>query len=140
MMEALRYNNITLQEINSSYKSLSNKITGIDNRVVMNIANSVWVEDRLEVKEAFIDALVEYFNAEGLQFNIYDPGIVDKVNNWISENTNGKIEDMIDEIPEDVVMFLINAIYFNGKWRYQFDEAETAKEDFYPGSGLCCGC
>lgn len=131
MMEALRYNNITLEEINSSYKSLSNKLSSIDKRVVMNIANSVWVEDRLELKEAFIDALVEYFNAEGFHFNINDPGIVDEVNNWISENTNGKIDNMINEIPGDVVMLLINAVYFNGKWRYQFDENETSTEDFY---------
>lgn len=135
MMEALRYNDITLQEINSSYKALSNKITGIDKRVVMNIANSVWVEDRLVVKEAFIDALMDYFDAEGLQFNIYDPDIVDRVNKWISDNTNGKIEDMISELHEDIVMLLINAIYFDGKWKYQFDTNQTITEDFYTSSG-----
>ena len=130
MMEALRFNNITLEEINNSYKSLSEKITEIDKRVILNIANSVWVEDRLEVKQAFIDALVEYFNAEGYQFNISDPGIVDEVNKWISDNTNGLIKDMVDEIPQDVVMILINAIYFKGKWRYQFDEGDTRPESF----------
>lgn len=135
MMEALRLNNITLEEINNSYKSLSNKITDIDKRVVMNIANSVWVEDRLIVKETFIDALIEYFEAEGRQFNINDPGIVDEVNNWISDNTNGKIDDMISDIPQDVVMLLINAIYFNGKWKYQFDKDMTSAEDFYLEQG-----
>jgi len=130
MMEALRYNNITLEEINNSYKTLSNKITEIDKRVILNIANSVWVEERLEVKQAFINALVEYFNAEGHQFNISDPGIVDEVNQWISDHTNGLIEDMISEIPDNVVMMLINAIYFNGKWKYQFDEDITTKQTF----------
>jgi serine protease inhibitor len=135
MMEALRYNDITLEEINNSYLSLSEKITKIDKRVIMNIANSVWVEDRLDVKEAFIDALIEYFNAENRQFDINDPGIVDEINTWISDNTFGLIKNMVDDVPGDVVMLLVNAIYFNGKWRYQFDESDTKAEDFYLSNG-----
>jgi len=135
MMEALRTGDLTLEEINNSYKTLSDKITEVDKRVVMTIANSVWVEDRLDVKEEFIDALVDYFDAEGHQFNINDPDIVDTVNKWISDNTNGKIDKMLNEIPEDVVMLLINAIYFNGKWRYQFDESETSDQPFYLSGG-----
>ncbi len=135
IMDALRYNNITLDDINSSYKALSNKITGIDKRVVMNIANSVWVEERLEVKEVFINALMDYFDAEGHQFNINDPDIIAEVNKWISDNTNGKIDDMISELHQDVVMLLINAIYFNGKWRYQFDKSQTSTEDFFTAGG-----
>ncbi|MDX2415131.1 MAG: serpin family protein [Bacteroidales bacterium] len=135
MMEALRTGDLTLDEINNSYRTLSDKITTVDKRVIMSIANSVWVEDRLDVKQEFIDALVNYFNAEGHQFNINDPDIVDKVNKWISDNTNGKIEEMIDEIPSDVVMLLINAIYFNGKWRMQFDTDETLDKPFYLANG-----
>ncbi|MEE4116278.1 MAG: serpin family protein [Marinilabiliaceae bacterium] len=131
MMEALRTTDLSMDEINESYLNLSEKITGIDKRVVLDIANSVWVEDRLNVKQEFINALVEYFKAEGKQFNINDPDIVDEVNSWISDHTNGKIDDMIEEIPADVVMLLINAIYFNGKWKYKFDESQTSLKPFY---------
>ena len=58
MMEALRTGDLTMEEINNSSKALSEKITKVDKRVVMTIANSVWVEDRLDVKQEFIDALV----------------------------------------------------------------------------------
>ena len=131
MMEALRTSGLSMDEINNSYLKLTEKITNIDKRIVLDIANSVWVEDRLNVKQEFIDALVEYFKAEGKQFNINDPDIVDEVNSWISDHTNGKIDDMIEEIPADVVMMLINAIYFNGKWKYKFDESETSLKPFY---------
>lgn len=131
MMEALRTTDLSMDEINESYLNLTEKITGIDKRVVLDIANSVWVEDRLNVKQEFINALVEYFKAEGKQFNINDPDIVDEVNSWISDHTNGKIDDMIEEIPADVVMLLINAIYFNGKWKYKFDESQTSLKPFY---------
>jgi len=56
---------------------------------------------------------------------------VDIVNAWIAEKTHDKITDMLDYLDPDLAMLLINAIYFNGKWRYQFDEDDTSDEPFY---------
>lgn len=131
MMNALRYYNLDIDDINNSYKDLTQSLMNVDERVVMEIANSVWVENRLNVKEEFINALKNYFDAEGYQFDISDPGIVDVINKWIEDHTHGKIKDMVDELSDDVVMLLVNAIYFNGKWRYKFDEDQTTDMTFY---------
>ncbi|HDZ41159.1 MAG TPA: serpin family protein [Bacteroidetes bacterium] len=135
MMKALRYYNISLEEINNSYKDLTDKLMKVDKRVISEIANSVWVEERLRVKQAFMDSLTEYFNAEVHDFSVSDPDIVDIINGWIEDNTHGKIKDMINELPADIAMLLINAIYFNGKWKYEFDRDNTTDMPFYPESG-----
>jgi len=135
MMKALRYYNIDINDINNSYKDLTDKLMEIDKRVLMEIANSVWVEEKLRVKQSFIDALKEYFDAEVHDFSVSDPDIVDVINKWIEDHTHGKIKDMINELPADVAMLLINAIYFNGKWKYEFDEANTNDMPFYPEGG-----
>ena len=135
MMKALRYYNIDIEDINNSYKDLTDKLMEIDERVVMEIANSVWVEERLRVKQAFIDKLKEYFDAEAHDFSVSDPDIVDVINQWIEDHTHGKIKDMIDELPPDIAMLLINAIYFNGKWKYEFDEENTTDMPFFPEGG-----
>jgi len=60
---------------------------------------------------------------------------VDIINSWIEEQTNGKIKDMLDYIPGDAVMYLINAIYFNAAWKYQFDIDDTQSGTFHPEDG-----
>ncbi|GAH24305.1 unnamed protein product, partial [marine sediment metagenome] len=56
---------------------------------------------------------------------------MDTINGWIEEETRGKIDKMLSEIPADAVMYLINAIYFKGNWTYPFDENLTGDDDFY---------
>lgn len=136
MMKALRYYNISLDEINNSYHDLTEKLMEVDERVLMEIANSVWVEERLRVKQAFIETLMEYFEAEAHDFSVSDPDIVDVINAWIEDHTHGKIREMITPpLSADIAMLLINAIYFNGKWKYEFDEANTSDMPFYPEDG-----
>lgn len=136
MMKALRYYNIDIEDINNSYKDLTDKLMEVDERVLMEIANSVWVEERLRVKQSFMDALEEYFSAEAYDFSVSDPDIVDIINEWIEDHTHGKIKDMVEPpLPQDIAMLLINAIYFNGKWKYEFDEDNTSDMPFYPEGG-----
>lgn len=136
MMKALRYYNISLDEINNSYQDLTEKLMEVDERVLVEIANSVWVEERLRVKQAFIETLMEYFEAEAHDFSVSDPDIVDVINGWIEDHTHGKIREMITPpLSPDIAMLLINAIYFNGKWKYEFDEDNTSDMPFYPEDG-----
>jgi serpin B len=135
MLEALRVNGITPEEINDSYRDLTEALLTVDKRVIMNIANSVWTEDRISPKQSFIDILEDYYSAESKEFSITDPGAPDKINEWIEENTNGLIKEMVDKLEDNTVMLIINAIYFKGKWKLQFDEKETREEPFYKPGG-----
>jgi len=131
MLKALRVSGITPEEINSSYQKLTEALLSVDKRVLMTIANSVWTKEGFPVKEAFIDILETYYDAESKQFDINDPATPDIINQWIEDNTNGLIKDMIDKLQPDVVMLLINAIYFKGIWKYQFAEGDTDYKTFY---------
>lgn len=132
----LRYDDKTLQEINETYQKLMKEMIPVDPRVTMEIANSVWVEKRLVVKQPYIDALKTWYLAEARDIDVKDPGAVDMVNNWIEEKTHDKIQDMLDALSPDLAMLLINAIYFNGKWRYQFDAGDTRNKPFYITPGV----
>jgi serine protease inhibitor len=103
----------------------------VDNRVTLEIANSVWVEKRLTVKQPFITALQAWYKAEARNIDVTDPDAVNIVNGWIADKTRDKIKDMLDNLDPDLAMLLINAIYFNGKWRYGFDKENTLDEPFY---------
>lgn len=135
MLEALRVNGITPDEINDSYKNLTEALLSVDKRVLMSIANSVWVEKNFTVKKSFTDILTNYYDAESRSFDINDASAPDKINIWIEDKTNGLIKEMIDKLEDNTVMLLINAIYFKGKWKSQFDKSKTAEMPFYKSGG-----
>ena len=131
MRKALKLEGKTIDQINSTYLKLMTDMVPIDKRVVVEIANSVWIEKKLVVKQPFITDLKKWYIAEARDIDVTDPKAVDIVNSWIAEKTHDKITDMLDKLDDGLAMLLINAVYFNGKWRYQFDKKDTRNEAFY---------
>jgi serine protease inhibitor len=104
--------------------------------VEFNIANSIWYRDDYTFEQDFFDRCSEYFDARvsGLDFS-QGEAVKDTVNNWVEENTNGRIKDILKNVHPLAVMYLVNAIYFNGTWTYQFDEEDTKEDVFYLTGG-----
>lgn len=128
---ALRYDGRPIAEINETYQKLMKDMVPVDPRVILEIANSVWVEKKLTVKQPFIDLLKTWYLAEAKNIDASDPGAVKMVNGWIEDKTHDKIQKMLVSLDPDLAMLLINAVYFNGKWRHQFDKDNTSEKPFF---------
>jgi serine protease inhibitor len=134
MLAALRLDGKEIGQINETYLKLMSEMVGVDERVILEVANSVWVENHLQVKQPFMDDVRTWYKAEARNFDAGDPGAVTEVNNWIAGKTHDKIKDMLDGFDDGVAMLLINAVYFNGKWKYRFDKGDTKDEPFFPAA------
>lgn len=135
MKEALHLSGMDIEEVNQAFKSLIELLVSVDPKVKMQIANSVWHEQSLPVKDDFLQRLKDFYDAEVAGLDFQNPGSVDTINSWVDENTEGKIKKIIDEIPDEMVMYLINAIYFKGDWLSKFDKDDTRKADFFLENG-----
>ncbi len=140
MRTALELNGLTQKEINEAYKNLINTLTGFDPKVAFSIANSIWYKNTMSFEQEFINTDKIYFNAEVSGLDFEDPASIDIINNWVNENTKGKITKIVDNIPPEAVMYLINAIYFKGDWKYQFDKDYTKDDFFTTGNGSKISC
>ncbi|MEN8229306.1 MAG: serpin family protein [Bacteroidota bacterium] len=133
--DVLHFGDLTKTEVNESYKDLMEQMLDLDQKVEFSIANSIWYRLGFQVLDAFINTNKTYFDAEVSEVDFGDPATLDAINNWIEDKTNDKIKDMLDFIPAEAVMYLINAIYFNAPWKYEFDKAETYQGDFNLADG-----
>jgi len=140
MREVLGFGAMERNEILNAYQGLMDILSGIDDNVASEIANSIWYREGFPVKDSFLNESEEYFNAEVHALDFSSPDAPDIINNWVKEKTHGKIEKIIDGIPGDVVMYLINAIYFRGTWKYEFDEEKTEPDTFYLEDGTRIMC
>jgi len=131
MKSTLEFNGLTEDEINNAYRSLIDLLTGIDEKVLFKIANSIWAKKGFPVESAFIETNKTYFDAEVAMLDFSLPSALEIINGWVAQKTHDKITKVLDRIPADVVMYLINAIYFKAMWQYEFDKDFTEKKNFY---------
>ena len=131
MAATLGYGSLTNEEINISYQKMTEALIALDPLVIFEIANSIWIRQGFPAEQDFIDINQEYFDAEVENLDFDDDNSADVINGWISDKTHEKIDHVIDPpISPATVMFLVNAIYFNGTWTYQFDPDDTAPGAF----------
>ncbi len=136
----LELNGLTEEEINQTYKSLINRLTNLDQNVTFNIANSIWYLNSMTLEQDFINTNKMYFNAEVKGLDFSNSSSVDIINNWVSQDTNGKINEILESIPRDAVMYLIDAIYFKKNWKYMFDPSLTGDGLFFTTDGSSLHC
>lgn len=134
MINALGLSGLSVDEINQIYSELIMALKKADPNVVMNVANSIWIKKSFTVLEPFITTNQKYFDArvERLDFN---SAALNTINSWVNEKTNAKIPKILEQISAEEIMFLINAIYFNGKWQIQFEKPQTQDGSFTLVSG-----
>ncbi|HEY4306877.1 MAG TPA: serpin family protein [Gemmatimonadaceae bacterium] len=136
MKSALQLGSASVADVDAGYKSLIQLLTTLDPSVTMQVANSIWYRNTLTVNKPFIDAVTSSFDATVTPLNFADvPGSLSKINGWVDTKTNHKITSILDNVPADAVMYLINAIYFKASWREKFDATKTTNEAFHGVDG-----
>ncbi len=130
--KALQKEGFSLEQLNITYNQLIKGLPIVDPKVRLSIANSVWKEKNFQTKKTFTDMLFNNFDAETNMFDINNKKeSISSINKWVAINTENKIPTIIEAIPDEAVMYLINALYFKGDWKYKFDPKNTVSSPFF---------
>jgi len=126
---------VSVEELNE-YLYIYLKSLSSSNGATLNIANSVWIKDdgSISVGEDFLQKTVDYYNASIYQAP-FDKSTLEAINSWVNDKTNGMIKDILDDIPSDAVMYLINAIAFDAEWDMVYKETSVHPGIFTAASG-----
>jgi serpin B len=129
MIDAMGLTGFSVDEVNQIYLDMVTALKKADANVVMNIANSIWIRKSYPVLAPFIATNQKYYDARVERLD-FDLSALSTINGWVNEKTNTKIPKILDQISADEIMFLINAIYFNGKWKIQFEKSKSEDGSF----------
>lgn len=127
----MEYGDLTRDEINEIMRELIEVLEIQTKRNHVELANSAWYPGYLQVNQEFIGRIEHHYDAQVQELDFSSPGAVGTINDWCSDHTDGQIDHIIDLIDEDVVMVLLNALYFNCFWEYEFDPEDTREVPFY---------
>jgi serine protease inhibitor len=131
MSKTLGLGSMLQTEVLAKSLSLKRGLEGADSLVRLDIANSLWARQGLTVRTEYRNDIERNFDGRMSVLDFASPQAPKTINAWVSEKTKGKIEKIIERIPSDMVLYLINAVYFKGRWQTLFNKAKTAEDDFH---------
>ena len=135
MARTLEIEGLQLNEINTALAEFQRNLGNADPKVQLKIANSLWARQGFNLKRDFIERSKQHYAAEVTSLDFDSPAAATKINSWVKNKTDNLIESIIDRISSQNVLFLINAIYFKGQWKNEFEKSKTKEEDFQLPNG-----
>lgn len=102
----------------------------------LSLANSIWFteDERFTVNKDFLQTNADYYGAD-----IYKAPFNDKtcreINKWVKQKTDSMIPEILDEIPTDAVMYLINALAFEAEWHKIYEKGQVHDGKFTKEDG-----
>lgn len=130
-MEKLLGGNIGMEELNEYLFAYVKGLPSGDEYKV-EIANSIWFRDdenRLTVEKDFLQTNADYYGAQVYK-SAFDAQTLKDINTWVDTHTDGMIEKILDEIDQDAIMYLINALVFDAQWQHVYEKSDIFDSTF----------
>ncbi|MFA6038874.1 MAG: serpin family protein [Candidatus Peribacteraceae bacterium] len=126
----LHLENYSIDAINAAAKRSIAHLGSLDQQIQVSIANSIWLKQGYPLKDSFKTTMEQSYFMEGDTLDISSPQALQRINGWVNEKTQGKIPSVIDRLDDEMGMILLNALYFQGKWKEPFRPDDTEERRF----------
>ncbi|MBQ8061283.1 MAG: serpin family protein [Bacteroidales bacterium] len=130
IVKTLGYEGFNINDVNSAYNTLVTGLRKVDTSTKLEIANALWVNDIFPVSKTFADGMAKNYDAYVKNLDFGSRDAVKTINKWCSDKTGKMIPDFLKELESDDVMLLMNALYFDGKWKEKFEKSQTVEDTF----------
>jgi serine protease inhibitor len=135
MQNVLDYTGLSDEAVNQQNLSLYKSLMQVNPSSELTVANAMFANKNFEFVKAFMDSNQKYYGAKLETLDFADLSTVNKINNWVKDNTKSKIPNILDKVAPDAILYLVNAVYFKGVWLDEFKKDETQPVDFKLSNG-----
>lgn len=102
----------------------------------LDIQNGLFFDkNRIEIREKFLSDIQNYFDGEAEDLDFTAEKAVAVINDWVKNRTGGKIPEVLDEISDQELLFMLNVLYLKADWQEPFPVESTSDRPFYPEEG-----
>ncbi|KAM5182141.1 alpha-2-antiplasmin isoform 1-T2 [Mantella aurantiaca] len=117
-----------------SFPCLHERLQKVTKRLMqttLSIAARMYVDKDFTIKESFLEKSEKLYGSKPVNLGPSKKENLESINKWVSDATKGKIENFLSDLPDKVVLILLNAIHFKGFWKNKFDPSKTSEDSFY---------
>ncbi len=131
MLSALNLNTLDLETVNSNFAALQALLKRDEPGATITIANALWARAGIDFNADFLARTQRFYDARIEALDFGQPDAPKTINEWVRRQTNDKIPAIVERIPEEIILLLMSAIYFNGKWETPFNPEFSQDRPFY---------
>ena len=125
---------MSVQELNEYFVKYAGSLPSEEN-CKLHVANSLWMKEGFDVKQDFLQTNANYYHAP-VYTSDFDRQTLNDINNWVKTNTDGMIEKILNEISDDAVMYIVNALAFDARWSSVYEKEQVSEGVFTDSQGV----
>lgn len=122
-------------ELNSFYKRIIPYLTDSQWGSSFSMANALFTNKSFPMSSQFVAEASDSYQAMARSMNFGSSSPLKAINDWCKEKTGGMIPKIIDKTSPSALMYALNAVYFDGKWKHEFDPSKTKDGKFTLANG-----
>ncbi|XP_021058438.1 serine protease inhibitor A3K-like isoform X2 [Mus pahari] len=134
ILEGLKFNLTETSEadIHQGFGHLLQSLSQPEDQDQINLGNAMFIEKHLQILAEFHEKTKSLYQIEAFTADFQQPAEAKKlINDYVSNQTQGMIKELMSKLDKDTSMVLVNYIYFKGKWETSFDPQDTFESEFY---------
>lgn len=132
----LNLDDVEKEKVNERIAQLMNYYNTLVRDGHLDIHNGVFYDsDRIDINERFVDDIQKYFGGEVDELDFSNEKAASDINDWVKNITRGRIPEVLKEISDQELLFLLNVLYLKADWQDPFPVESTTDRPFYPEEG-----
>lgn len=135
MAATLGLKGMNQESVRGEAGALLTSLISADPKVRLDLADALWTRSGAPFRPVFLEHARQFYSAKVTALDFNSPSAVLTMNSWVSCATHGKIASIVKRIPQDVVLYLMNAVYFHRLWTKTFDPKSTKESTFTRDNG-----
>ena len=123
---------VDMDLLNGANYYLNSRVTafnGDDAKLLM--ADALWCDDSFDVKTAFLQNVIDYYNSEVMRIDLSAADTKDKMNQWIADATEKTITNTVDEISAETLLLMVSTIFMEDEWATPYLSNQLTQGTFH---------
>ncbi|XP_036040878.1 plasma protease C1 inhibitor [Onychomys torridus] len=96
--------------------------------------SQIFYSPDLAIRDTYVNASQSLYGSSPRVLGLDSNANLELINTWVAENTNHKISQLLDSLPSDTRLVLLNAVYLSAKWKKTFNEKKMKASFLYKNS------
>ncbi|KAF4018103.1 hypothetical protein G4228_009826 [Cervus hanglu yarkandensis] len=129
--EGFNFRSIPEKDLHEGFHYLIRRLNQRNPDHRLGLGNALFIDQKVKPQQKFLTEVKNMYEADTIPTNFQNSENAQKqINNYVSQKTQGEINNLVKNIDPGTVMLLINCIFFRARWKHEFDPKETKEDDF----------